>query len=235
MRLLQALKQDLKFQFRHGFYHAYLVISALYIGLLLYIPGDYRALAAGIVVFSDPAMLGFFFVGALILLERGENILEGLFVTPLRVGEYLAARVISLTVLAVGTALVISVAALGSDFNFLLFFIGVVLTAVFFSLLGVTLAVKVETVNQYLMVSILYSIIISLPLFEFLGLFETFLFYLWPTRASLVLIFAAFGFGVSWGELIFSVVILSVWIVIAFRWAYDWFYKYIILKIGDEQ
>ena len=235
MRLLEALKQDLKFQFRHGFYHAYLVVSVLYIGLLLYIPGDYRAFAAGIIVFSDPAMLGFFFVGALLLLERGENILEGLFVTPLRVGEYLAARVISLTVLALGTAFLISIIALGLDFNAPLLFVGVVLTAVFFSLLGVTLAVKVETVNQYLMVSILYSIIISLPLLEFLGLFKTILFYLWPTRASLVLIFAAFGFSVSWWELIFSVVILLIWIGIAFCWAYSWFYKYIILKIGDEQ
>ena len=233
MRLLQVLKQDLKFQFRHGFYHAYLVISVLYILLLLYVPGEYRAFAAGIIVFSDPAMLGFFFVGALLLLERDENILEGLFVTPLRVGEYLAARVVSLAVLALITAFIIAVIALGFNFNFILLFLGLTLTACFFTLLGVTVAVRVETVNQYLLTSIFYSVVISLPLLEFLGLFETVLFYLWPTRASLVLIFAAFGTGVQMWELIYTVFILVVWIVIAYHWAYSWFYRYIIMKTGD--
>ena len=234
MRLIRALRQDLSFQYRHGFYHAYLIIGLLYIALLLYIPEDFRTLATGLLLFSDPAMLGFFFVGAIILLEREEGIIEGLFVTPLRVMEYLMARVISLSALALVTAFLIAFIVLGSGFNYVLLLAGLSLTAIFFTLLGITLAVKVKTVNQYLISSILYSIIIAVPILEFLNIFDTFLFYLWPTRASLILILEAFGEQVACSEIIGSLLALLAWTIIGLFWANRSFYKYVILRIGEK-
>ena len=235
MRLLQALKHDVKYQFRYGFYYAYLFVSVIYIAILLYLPTEFKALVTGIIVFSDPAMLGFFFVGAIILVEKGENIFEGLFVTPLKVNEFLISRVLSLSVLALTTSLVIAIIALGFNFNYILLFTGLMLTAVFFTFLGLTLAVRVKTVNEYILYSILYSIIISIPILEFIGIYESTLFYLWPTRASLLLILGAFTGNIAVFEMIYSIFILIIWVIVAYKWVYSWFYKYIILKKGDQK
>ena len=44
----------------------------------------------------------FVFLAGLLLIEKGQGTLEGLIVTPLRSSEYLLAKILSLTVLAVG-------------------------------------------------------------------------------------------------------------------------------------
>lgn len=234
MRLVQALKQDLKYQYRQGFYYAYLIVSIIYITILLYIPSEFKAVIAGLIIFSDPAMLGFFFIGAVILLEKGENIFEGLFVTPLKVEEFLLARVLSLSFLTLMTAFLIAIIAIGFNFNYILLFISLLLTAILFTFLGLTLAVRVKTVNEYIMFSILYSVVILIPILEFLNIYENILFYFWPTRASLLLILGSFTGNIAISEILYSLFVLLVWVVIAYKWAYTCFYKYIILKIGDQ-
>lgn len=64
-RLKHAILNDIRFQRRYGFYLLYLVVTLIYLGLLFALPADWRPVAAVIVVFSDPAALGLFFMGAL--------------------------------------------------------------------------------------------------------------------------------------------------------------------------
>jgi len=100
MRLTAALTYDIRLQFRHYFYYAYLIVSIIYVIILRAVPLDFRQTAAVLVIFTDPSTLGFFFLGGIILLERGQKTLEGLFVTPLRVFEYMLSKILSLTLLA---------------------------------------------------------------------------------------------------------------------------------------
>ncbi len=234
MRFLQALKHDIKYQFRHGFYYVYLVVSIIYIAILLRLPSEIQDISTAFVIFSDPAMLGFFFVGTIILLEKGENIFEGLFITPLRVKEFILARVLSLSIISLLTAFLIAIIVRGFSFNYILLFIGLILTAIFFTIQGIAIAVSVRTVNEYLLYSIIYSIFLVIPFLEFLNIFESILFYLWPTRASLILIMGAFTGNIGLFEIIFSVFIFVIWIFIAYKWAYSLFINYVILKIGDQ-
>ena len=234
MRFLQALKQDIKYQFRNGFYYVYLFVSIIYIVILNKIPTDFQGIVIALVIFSDPAMLGFFFVGAIILLEKEENIFEALFITPLRVKGFIAARISSLTIISLLTAFLIAIVVRGFDFNYILLFISLTLTAIFFSLQGLTIAVLTKTVNEYLIYSIFYSIILVIPFLEFLNIYENIIFYIWPTRASLILILGAFSKNIGLYESIFSIFILILWIFIAYKVAYKYFINYIILKIGDK-
>lgn len=41
-RVLSAVKYDMRFQFRHGFYHVYLLFTVLYAILLRLVPADAR-------------------------------------------------------------------------------------------------------------------------------------------------------------------------------------------------
>ena len=69
-RLTRSVANDLRLQYRHKFYHVYLVITILYLAALRLIPADARPVVLSLLIFTDPAMLGFFFVAALVLFEK---------------------------------------------------------------------------------------------------------------------------------------------------------------------
>jgi len=52
-----------------------------------------------------------------------------------------------------------------------------------------------------------------------------------PTGAAIVLIGCIFE-PVSTASVIFAVAVITVWSAVAYIWAYRWFEKYIIMKIG---
>ncbi len=229
MRTLSAFKYDIKFQIRHGFYYAYLFLTVIYIAGLRLIPETYRPFAAGLVIFTDPSVLGFFFIGGIVLLEKGQNTLESLFVTPLRVSEYIWAKVASLTMLSLVSSLAIAVATLGAGVNILLLALGVGLSSVFFTLLGFALAARAGSLNQYFFYSI-PSVIFDLPLLKYLGLPDLWLYYLLPSKPELLLIEGAMG-SITSGETVYAVTALCVWIVFAYWWAHRWFYRYTVLGV----
>ncbi|MFZ5351331.1 MAG: hypothetical protein ACOZCL_01265 [Bacillota bacterium] len=231
MRILSAIKFDIRFQIRHGFYYAYLFISVLYILLLRVLPEGVREYVAAYIIFSDPSALGFFFIGGIILMEKGQSIFENLFVTPFKPWEYLLSKVFTLTMLALVSSLLIVIASVGFDINFPVLVTGIVLSSVFFTLLGLTLAFISKTVNQYFISAALYMPVLFLPVLEFLGIYTTPIFNFLPTKPSLLLLQGAFS-GISGVDFIYSLAVFILWIVIASIWAYSWFIKYIILGIG---
>ncbi len=231
MRLLSAIKFDIRFQLRHGFYYAYLLVSLIYILLIRLLPVSVRELATIFVVFTDPSVLGFFFIGGIILLEKGQNIFESLFVTPYRTWEYQISKLASLTLLAFSSSLVIVLATVGWRVNILLLTVGILLSSVLFTLFGMTLAFISKTVNDYIISSLVYMPVFFLPMLELFGIYKTPLFLLLPTKATLLLMQGAFS-GISLLDFLYSISTLAVWIAIAWIWAQNWFHKYIILREG---
>lgn len=94
------LKYNIKLQYRHGFYFAYAFISATFILILKLLSPTVSQRILPFFIISDPTMLGFFFVGALILLEKDENVLTAIAVTPLSGKGYLIYRVASTFILS---------------------------------------------------------------------------------------------------------------------------------------
>lgn len=232
MRILQAIKYDIKFQFRHGFYYAYLLLSIIYIIAFRLMPLAAGKYAATVIIFSDPAVMGFFFIGGIVLLEKGQNIYQSLFVTPLRVHEYLIAKIVSLTLLATVTSVAIILLSFGEIHNPLVFLIGVMLTSMFFTLIGFTLAVRCKNINQYIIIAPIYTIIFVLPMLEYFGLAKSWLFNLLPAKPSLLLIQTVF-YEVPPLDIAFGIAALLVWCAISYIWAQNWFYKYVILRAGE--
>lgn len=230
-RTLSALKYDLKFQFRHGFYHVYLIITVLYILLLRFLPTGIKDTAAVLILFTDPSVLGFFFVGGILLFERGQNIHASLFTTPVHLREYLWAKALSLALLALLSSFTIIVFTYRLNINPLPLFFGILLSSVFFTLIGLTLAARAKSLNRYIFTSPLYIIVFTLPILELLGLARSPLFYLLPTRGSLLLIGGALTAPTP-AEWLYSIAALIIWIALAYLWAYRWFYRYVILQIG---
>jgi fluoroquinolone transport system permease protein len=218
MRLLDLLKMDVLFQVRHGFYYAYALVSAFYIGVLLFLPESIIQEASIFIIFTDPSVLGFFFVGGLVLLERNQSIFNSLFVTPISIHAYLWSKVLSLTLLATITSSFIFYFIHHHSFAFLPFMMAVLFCSVFFTLLGIVLAVRVPSINAFLYTSPLLVIIFYLPLLNFINV-DSQIFYILPTQAILILLEGSFH-ELSFNMYSYATITCIIWIGVAYFWAY---------------
>ena len=226
MRLLAALEQDIRFQFRHGFYYAYLVLTVLYIITLRLLPEALVHPALTLILFTDICTLGFFFIGAIILLERGQNLTQSLFVTPLRLHEYLLAKILSFLLLSVASALLIMLGASVGGQDFLWFIFGAIFSALIYTLFGLVFAAKARHVNDYFVKSLGIGLLISMPILAYVGLFDTPLFYIFPTKATLILLDTLAG-DYDLTHKLYSVASLLIWFSILSAWVYQRFHRYV--------
>ena len=95
MRFRQLILWDMRFQARYGFYLLYGFLTVLYVVLLLSLPQAWKENAAAMLIFSDPAAMGLFFIGAIVLLEKSQRVTSFFGVSPLRALEYVGSKVLS--------------------------------------------------------------------------------------------------------------------------------------------
>lgn len=207
MRMLRLVLQDIRFQWNYGFYYLYFFVCVVYVVILFLIPSGFQAKMSALVIFSDPATLGIIFIGAIILFEKEEHVLSSLSVSPVKAEEYVASKVISLSLLSMLSAGVLSlVFCIEAFFSVLL---GVFLGSVVFTLIGIVIVSRVSSVNQFMLILIFVMMIIMLPaLCESLGL-VTWLMPILPSNAVLRLIE---GQGIGWQ----NVACLLVWACLCF-------------------
>lgn len=163
MRFLNALKNDMMFQIKYGFYFLYAFFSAVYIAVLVITPPAYKTMAASLIILTDPAMLGMFFAGGIWLLEKGEGLHRFWSVSPLRPMEYVLAKSVSLAVLSTISAGLIVLVGMGSTVHLVLLSFSVFLGAVVFNLIGLMIASYARSVNHYMIIVIVPTVLLSLP------------------------------------------------------------------------
>lgn len=185
MRLLRLILGDIRFQFKYGFYFTYAVFCVLYIFVLFLIPELWREKAASIMIYSDPAAMGLFFMGAIVLLEKSQRVLNALAVSPIKVHEYIMAKVISFVLISVTISFLIALAAEFDNIGTVL--LSTALTSVIFTLMGLIIAAKISSLNQYIIRTVPLEIIcVIVPV---LYLFVSFSAMRWfPLNGSIALI-----------------------------------------------
>ncbi len=190
-RLLSLVQHDFRMQWRYRIIAAYIVVigvtaAALYF-LAKYLPGW----LFGLTVYSDYAALGFFFLGGLMLFEQAENTRSALAVSPLSGNDYLKAKIITLTLIALVASIVLGLASQKSV-NWALYLPTVALISVQYIGLGALMGTKFKTVTGYLIGSVFLFLPITLPcLLAFLDPMPIG-FALIPATAQLKLIFISF-------------------------------------------
>jgi fluoroquinolone transport system permease protein len=209
-RLLNMFLYDVLFQFRHGFYLIYLIISAIYIAVLFNIPTAQRLVVTNILVFSDTSVLGLTFVGAILLLEKQQHILHSLFVTPLRLFEYLLAKMLSLSLIALMGSLLILLIPNGLKTPSALFVLGVMSGSIIFTLIGLGVGARVNSLNGYIFGIMMGTMIFCLPLLGYLHIHDGWWLNLLPTHAILLLL-ASIHQPLSAAQIIYALCCLLVW------------------------
>lgn len=186
MRLKNLILWDMKFQARYGFYLLYTFLTILYAAFIFALPASWKGRAASILIFSDPAAMGLFFMGAIVLLEKSQRVTAFMSITPVKACEYVASKVLSLSAISVIVAVLLA-AASGSG-SLILVAAGTLLGSVMFTLCGVIVATKIISLNQFILATVPVETIGFVPavLSVFLDLVPIWRFY--PPVACMALI-----------------------------------------------
>ncbi|HAM10367.1 MAG: hypothetical protein A2X05_12790 [Bacteroidetes bacterium GWE2_41_25] len=222
--MLKLLIYDINIQWRSGYWSVYSIMGLLYILILLNIPINIRDEAAVGIIFMDTSVLGLIFVGALVLFEKQQGVLQSMSVTPLKLNTYIYSKVLSLTLLSTVVSSLIWIVPLWSLKGYGFILSGVVLSSIVFTIFGLGFSSGVITFNQYLARIFMGSLIFSIPVFPFLIYPEMVWLIIFPTNAALDLFLQISKGSYSIIQFI-DIILLVIWIFIMMIFARKQFRK----------
>jgi len=221
------LRYDIRFQVRQGFYLVYGILAIVYAMILFSIPSVVRTEITAYFILSDTSIIGLVFVGALVLLEKQQNILQSLFVTPVNLSNYLWGKALSLTLISLIVSAVIGFLPGGLRHNPVATLLSVVLTSMFFTFFGLGISARADSLNQYLGRILAGGVMMSAPLI--LYFFAPGISLLFPINAAIDLLVVPTEIQTAKG-IIGNSAVLFCWNLLAYRYAWQQFQKYIIHK-----
>lgn len=213
----ELLKKEITLQWRQGFWLVYFILTAIYTVIQLNIPSEGRLIVSLFVIHSDTSMLGAIFMGALVLLEKQQNVIQALFVTPLSPASYIRAKTLSLSLIAITMSILVYLPARTFTPYTLLLFASIALTAAIFAMMGLGIAAGVSTVNGYFGNMIAMSLLIAIPIVPYMLLGRHAAFLILPFIASLDLMLGAVDPLPVW-RIILDFTLLLGWGLVAFRY-----------------
>jgi fluoroquinolone transport system permease protein len=181
-QLLHLLGQDFRLLYRYQIVTISIVVSAMYVGLFHWLSGlgNVDRLLI-LLIFNDPALLGFLFIGVLVLFERNEGTLAALAVVPLQLDSYLLSKALSLSAIAVACCFAMVLVAHTGPFRPVHFGMASLLASLLFAFLGFIVVAPVTSFNAYILRVIVVVIPISLSFLGYFGLVPWHWFFLFPT------------------------------------------------------
>ncbi|HRW25235.1 MAG TPA: hypothetical protein P5298_12560 [Spirochaetia bacterium] len=158
---------DLRLLWRHGFAIAYLVVAALYAAVLSALPRAWADAVLPILAWSDPAFFCFFFAGASVCLDLAQGTFRSLFASPLRPSDYLIVKALDLGILSFAMAAIVSASSRGADFSLWPLAASAAFGGAPAAMLGAALALRLKSVNRFMMGSIPAFLVLALPALDY--------------------------------------------------------------------
>lgn len=187
MRLRNLILGEFRFVFKYGIVALYIIFAVVYLCILAAIPQSARKVTASILILTDPAAMGLFFMGAVVLLEKSQRVESSLGVSPIKISEYIIAKLVPLMV--IGTAVSCIMGLFAGLENLLLMMIGVAFSSILFSLCGLFVGAKIQTLNGFMIATVPFEILLCGPSILYLfGLLNSEFWILHPGVAALKLI-----------------------------------------------
>lgn len=161
MRIKSLLCQDMMFQRKYGFYVTYLILVILYICILSAIPGSAKEDAAILMILTDPATMGLFFMGAIVLLEKSQRVLNSIAVSPVQPKEYVIAKAGSIAVISLIAGVLLALSA--GQYQLFGIITGTLFGAMIYTMIGLCIAMKVKSLNTFVVATVPVEIISFVP------------------------------------------------------------------------
>jgi len=230
-RLFSSIKFDIRLQFRQGFYYVSAFVGLTFIIILKQLPDLDWSLLWPAIILENLVVNAFYFMAGLVLLEKGEGTMAAQVVTPLRSYEYLASKVISLSLLSLFETLVVVLVVSGPAFNWLLLVAGILLLIALYSLYGFFVVARYDSISEFILPSALWTIGFSIPLLHYFGFVQHWLMFLHPLQAPLVLMQAAFESLPPW-QIVYGLLYAALWVWIGFVITKRAFHRFVVASAG---
>jgi fluoroquinolone transport system permease protein len=173
-----------------------------------------------LLIYNDPALIGFIFIGISIILEKDQEVLPALFVTPLSRHVYLISRILTLSAIGFFGALAMVLTAKGTAFNFIHFAVGAYSTCVLFCLIGIFIVSYTTEILHFLLRAVPLLILMSLPLMNYFELTDWAFLKIFPVQGGLNLMVNSYREAPNLGEIIFGYFSIAVWIPLLYWFVY---------------
>lgn len=234
-RMLAATRTDITLQARNQLYGISVLFAAVMVGALIWLSSPtslHRTVPMAVLFVVGGSTL--LYVVAMVLLERDDGTLDAVAVAPLRPSEYLAAKVASLTALAVLEGAVLAGGAIvwldratlgGATVPLLL--VGLVSLGVLHTLVGVVIVVRYHRIMEALMPMGLVALLLQIPALYFAGALPSELALLIPSAPPAMFLRGAFVPLEPW-EWGYAVVGTTAALAVAAIWAHRAFVLHII-------
>ncbi|MCF4099602.1 ABC transporter permease [Maritalea mediterranea] len=239
-RFWHELKTDVRVQFRNKLYHIGIIISLLVAIVLSQLVNmeqlGYAFPALVVLIIGGTTML---YVAGMVIFEKDEGTIAAAVVTPLLDVEYLAAKVASLVLLAtfetvLSLAGAMAILALGEPIiwpNPLWLVLGIIAVGVVYTLIGLALVVRYDSITEFLIPMAVVAVTLQLPFLYFFGLVEHWSLLVIPTSAPTMVIMGAYRDLALW-EQIYALSYSTLLLLGLGIWAKAAFDKHIIENLG---
>lgn len=222
---LRRVALEIAIQKRAGFYLVYMLMTLFFFSFLLLVPESWRSRTLGLIILMDPAFMGFYFAGALILLEKDQGVLSVLQTQGQGFADYWMQKVISILILAFSAVAVLTASATWIGFvsptisGLSRLTLGLLLAVPVFYSFGLAIAGRFPRIIDYFLWSSILMLPFMFPLLELFGLSVSWFGLLSPVWGSMVLISSAFESSPELPVLMLAVLSLLGWNILAYRLA----------------
>jgi fluoroquinolone transport system permease protein len=229
-KLATQLKWQLLILARNNIISISVLVTLVYVLIFLFTQ-DFgnRDKILTLFVLNDPAIIGLFFMGVTLLIERRQQVLPALFVTPINPHLYIWSRVIALSLIGLVCALGMAFAAVGLAFHYFHFSMGVLGILVICCLIGLYLACFTSEFLKMLLSSIpILLFVLNPPLLNYFEVTDFHLFDLMPTAGCIWLLDNSFQEVSDSSEILWGYISMVVWGVIVYSLVYRTFMRKIV-------
>lgn len=232
-RLASVLRLEAIVQVRQRFLHAAIFSGLIWLAVLLPMPPGLRRAAEPYVLSGDTTIIGFFFIAGAVFFERQDRTLSAVISTPLRFGEYLAAKLAVLLAVSLSVAVVVVTIANGLTYHLAPMLAGVTLGTLVMLLVGFITSLPFASISDWFLAASIPLALLNLPALYLSGVWPDPLLYLLPTQGPLLLMGSAFGqVSLAPWQLGYAVVYPLLWVA-GLCWAANVsFDRYVVAKSG---
>ncbi len=233
-RLLSTARWDVQLQYRNGFYFVSTFTALVMIVLLKQLEGVDFGYWWPAIITGNLTINAFYFMAGIVLLEKGEGTLEAQIVTPLRPWEILGSKVLTLGLLSLFETLLMIVILQGVSFNWMLLVTGIVFYIAMLSLYGFIVVARYDSISEFLLPSALWTMGFSLPLLYYFDIWRSWVMFLHPLQAVLILLQSAFTSVPVW-QIVYGIAYSILWTGIVLWLSLRTFHRFVVTKEGARK
>ena len=215
------LKHDFRLLQRNQIIAISILVTIVYVGVFrgLSSLGNMEKVLV-LIIYNDPALMGFLFVGVMLLFEKNEGTTEVIAVSPIRLSHYIWSKSMALTIIATFCCLAMAIACYGMDFHFGHLIGASILVTLLFSFIGYGVIASEKHFNTYILKAAGIIILLSLPFLGYFELLPMYWFSMFPTYPGIELFSMAFQTEQSLSFILIQYLLAIIWCAISYFWAF---------------